>query len=125
MGTIQMRIGQVTVLVETAAVGGSEFTSRNANPAEHLQDLWPRAQAAIVEIASSTAEMIRDTARRAAAPSAVEVEFGLKFSAKGGIILSEASGEASLKVKLVYGQVTPVPESPESESQEDAGAARA
>ncbi|WP_090946042.1 CU044_2847 family protein [Nonomuraea jiangxiensis] len=123
MGTIPMRIGQATVVVETTAVSGSEFTSRGANPAEHLQDLWPRAQATIAEIASSTAAMIRDTGRRAAAPSAVEVEFGLKFSAKGSIILSEASGEASLKVKLVYGQVMPVPESPEP--QEDAEAAPA
>ncbi|MFI6498067.1 CU044_2847 family protein [Nonomuraea typhae] len=115
MGMIPMQVGQATVLVETAGMSGSELTSRGANAAEHLHDLWPRAQQAIVEIASSTAAMIRDTARRAAAPTAVEVEFGLKFSAKGSIILSEASGEASLKVKLVYGQVTPGPEPEQQE----------
>jgi hypothetical protein len=32
----------------------------------------------------------------------VEVEFGLKFSASGGVIMAGVAGEASLKVTLGY-----------------------
>ncbi len=37
-------------------------------------------------------------------PSTVEVEFGLKFDAEAGAILSKAGMEASVNIKLVWGQ---------------------
>ena len=54
-----------------------------------------------MEIAASTATALRQ-AGRAARPDALEVEFGVKFSAKGDIIVAGASGEVTLKVKLTY-----------------------
>ena len=43
-----------------------------------------------------------DKAGAAARPDRVEVEFGLKFSASGGVIMAGVAGEASLKVTLGY-----------------------
>ena len=60
-----------------------------------------RAQETIIAVAKSTADMI-DKAGTAARPDGLEVEFGLKFSASGGVIMAGASGEASLKVTLTY-----------------------
>ena len=43
-----------------------------------------------------------DRAGAAARPDRVEVEFGLKFSASGAVIMAGVAGEASLKVTLGY-----------------------
>jgi hypothetical protein len=64
-------------------------------------EAFTRAQEAILEVARSTAQMI-DRAGAAARPDRVEVEFGLKFSASGTVIMAEVAGEASLKVTLGY-----------------------
>ena len=58
-------------------------------------------QDAIIEVAKSTAEMI-DKAGAGARPDRVEVEFGLKFSASGTVIMAGVAGEASLQVTLGY-----------------------
>jgi hypothetical protein len=60
-----------------------------------------------VEIARSTAVMIGQTAG-AARPDHVAVEFGLKFSASGTVIMAGVAGEASLKVTLTYDTAGPV-----------------
>ena len=67
----------------------------------NVLEAFGRAQDAIVEVAKSTAGMI-DKAGAAARPDQVEVEFGLKFSASGGVIMAGVAGEASLKVTLGY-----------------------
>jgi hypothetical protein len=43
-----------------------------------------------------------EKAGAAARPDRVDVEFGLKFSASGGVIMAGVAGEASLKVTLGY-----------------------
>lgn len=47
-------------------------------------------------------ETLRKTSARAARPDQLEVEFGLKFSAKDDVIGAGAAGEATLRVKIVY-----------------------
>jgi hypothetical protein len=56
---------------------------------------------AAIEVAKSTAQMI-EQAGAAARPDRVDVEFGLKFSASGTVIMAGVAGEASLKVTLGY-----------------------
>jgi hypothetical protein len=99
---IPVRVGEVEVLVETTAVAGSEPTSRVDAAVDRVGEAFVRAQNAIVEIATSTVETIRKTTARAARPDQLEVEFGLKFSAKGDVIVAGAAGEATLRVKIVY-----------------------
>ena len=69
--------------------------------AGNVLEAFGRAQEAIIEVAKSTAQMI-EKAGAAARPDRVEVEFGLKFSASGGVIMAGVAGEASLKVTLGY-----------------------
>ncbi|MGW2700950.1 CU044_2847 family protein [Streptomyces sp. NPDC001340] len=101
---IPVDVGGVQVLVEATDVRlpGSEPTAtRPGNLAGRVQDAFEQAQSTIVEIATSTAAALGQ-AGRAARPDALEVEFGVKFSAKGDIIVAGASGEVTLKVKLTY-----------------------
>jgi hypothetical protein len=74
---------------------------RAAQAAGSVLEAFGRAQDAIIEVAKSTAQMI-DKAGAAARPDRVDVEFGLKFSASGTVIIAGVAGEASLKVTLGY-----------------------
>ena len=97
---IPVRIGDVELLVETVPVAGSEPTSSLDEAGRRVVEAFERAQAAIVEMGSSVAETVRRLARRAARPDRVEVEFGLKFTAQGKVIVAGASAEAALRVLL-------------------------
>ena len=99
---IPVRVGDIEIEVEAVPVAGTEATSgRTARAAGSVLEAFGRAQDAIVEVAKSTAEMI-EKAGAAAPPDRVEVEFGLKFSASGTVIMAGVAGEASLKVTLGY-----------------------
>jgi Trypsin-co-occurring domain 1 len=99
---IPVRVGAVVIEAEAVPVSGTEPTSgRVSRAAENVADAFGRAQETIVEVARSTAVMI-ERAGDAARPDRVEVEFGLKFSASGGVIMAGVAGEASLKVTLSY-----------------------
>lgn len=100
---IEVRVGDALVLVETVPVAGSEFTSGKADKAaEHVLGAFERAQATIVQVAASTVDTVKAAAKRGAHPDRLEVEFGLKFTVSGDVLVAGASGEAGLLVRLVY-----------------------
>jgi hypothetical protein len=100
---IPVRVGDVEVLVEAVPVAGTEPTAgRVGRVAEQAGEAFGRAQDVIVGVAVSTAEMIGRAAARAARPDRVEVEFGLRFSATGSVIMGGVTGEATLRVLLSY-----------------------
>jgi hypothetical protein len=94
-------VGDIVVEVEAVTVAGTQPTASPAKAAEKVREAFGQAQETIVQIAKSTAQMI-DRAGAAARPDRVDVEFGLKFSASGGVIMAGVAGEASLKVTLSY-----------------------
>jgi hypothetical protein len=99
---IPVRVGDIEIEVEAVQVAGTEATSgRTAKAAGNVLEAFGRAQETIIEVAKSTAAMI-DRAGAAARPDRVEVEFGLKFTASGGVIMAGVSGEASLTITLGY-----------------------
>jgi hypothetical protein len=99
---IPVRVGDIEIEVEAVPVAGTEPTSGTAaRAAGNVLEAFGRAQDAIIEVAKSTAQMI-DKAGAAARPDRVDVEFGLKFSASGTVIMAGVAGEASLKVTLGY-----------------------
>jgi hypothetical protein len=51
---------------------------------------------------ASLATTIADLEERSVRPDHVEIEFGLKFSAQGNVIVAAAAGEASLRVMVAY-----------------------
>jgi hypothetical protein len=77
----------------------------------------------VEEIAVSTAQTIGRIARRVGNPDQVAVEFGVKISAKGDVILAGASAEASLNVKIVYGAGGHPPLSQQDEDAKPEGSA--
>jgi hypothetical protein len=100
---IPVRVGGVEIEVEAVVVAGTEATAggRVSKAAGGVLDAFSRAEEAILAVARSTAETI-DRAGAAARPDRVEVEFGLRFSSSGGVIMAGVAGEASLKVTLGY-----------------------
>jgi hypothetical protein len=99
---IPVQVGDIQIEVEAVQVAGTQPTSGKAGRAAgNVLEAFGRAQDAIIEVARSTAQMI-DRAGATARPDRVDVEFGLKFSATGGVIMAGVAGEASLKVTLSY-----------------------
>ena len=99
---IPVRVGDMEIEVEAVPVAGTEATSgRAAKAAGNVVEAYSRAQDAIIEVAKSTSQMI-EKAGASARPDRVEVEFGLKFSASGTVIMAGVAGEATLKVTLGY-----------------------
>jgi site-specific recombinase len=106
---IPVTVGNIEVLVETVAVARTEPTAGRAQRAlESAADTFAQAQQVIVEVARSTAEVIEKVATQAARPDHLEVEFGLCFSATGGIIMvAGATAGATLRVLLSYDARSP------------------
>jgi hypothetical protein len=102
VAVIPLRVGEDELLVEVVQIAGSEPTSRLDTARDRAVDAFDRAKQAIVTMATSTAEIAGELSRRAVEPQTVEVEFGLKFSAQGNVIVAGGSGEATLTVRLTY-----------------------
>lgn len=98
---LPVRVGDVDLLVETVTVAGSEPTGVS-DAAERVLGAFVAAESAVEAICERVARIVESTAAKAARPSSLVVEFGLKFSAKGNVIVAGASGEASLKVTITY-----------------------
>jgi Trypsin-like peptidase domain/Trypsin-co-occurring domain 1 len=70
---------------------------------DQIIDAFAAAQVAIVELASSTADVVEKLGQRARRPDQLEVEFGLSFTAKGNVNRgwrrsgSSAAGEGGLR----------------------------
>lgn len=99
-----VRVGTVELLVETVPVAGSEQTSgrRLDEAGRRVVDAFDRAEEAIVEIAGKLAGTVAELGRRSTRPEQVQVQFGLKFTAQGNVIVAGASAEASLQVTISY-----------------------
>jgi hypothetical protein len=97
-----MDVGGVEILVETVRLPGTEPVSRLGDATAEVREAFTRAQSTIAEIATTTAQRIWHAGGRAVRPDAVEIQFGVKFSAQGHVIVAGASAEATLNVKLVY-----------------------
>jgi Trypsin-co-occurring domain 1 len=96
----RVQIGEVELLVETerGPAAGSEQTGRLRDSAEKVVDAFDEVQTAVIAIAGrlvAAADAIPE-------PTSIEVEFGLKFTAEGNVVLAGASAEASLSFKMTY-----------------------
>lgn len=99
---VPMRVGEVDLLVETVSVAGTEPPSGLDKVGDRIVDAFAAAREAIVEVASSTAEVVGQLGQRARRPDQLEVEFGLSFTAKGNVIVVGGEAGAALRVKVVY-----------------------
>ncbi|TDE33883.1 hypothetical protein E1295_37580 [Nonomuraea mesophila] len=99
---IPAEIGGVPVLIEAVAGPGREPTSRGERRTELLEDMFARAQTVIESIALSAMDVRKKLASHVIPPDQVEVQFGVKFSTQGQIVIASAGMEASLAVKLIF-----------------------
>jgi hypothetical protein len=99
---VPVQVGGVDLLVETVAVAGTEPTSGLGKAGERIIDAFGQARTAIVEVAASTAEVVKKLGEQTRCPKQLEVEFGLSFSAKGNVIVVGGEAGATLRVKVVY-----------------------
>jgi hypothetical protein len=104
--SIAVTVGDTEVLVETVTVttpGTEQTAGRTQRMLENAADAFGQAEQVILNVAKTTAEMIEKAAARAARPDHVEIEFGLSFSATGGIVMvAGATAGATLRVLLAY-----------------------
>ncbi|WP_210571682.1 CU044_2847 family protein [Streptomyces sp. GESEQ-4] len=100
---VPTRVGGVEVLVETVPVPGSERTSGRLEEAgQRVVEAFDRAQETITALASQLAGTLAAMGERAVRPDHVEVQFGLSFTAQGGIVVAGVGSQASLQVTLSY-----------------------
>lgn len=97
---ITVRVDDTDLLVETPASrpAGTESTSA----ADRAADAFGRAQDAILAVSIKVADTIGKLLDRGARPNKVEVEFGLKFTTTGNVIVASGSAEVALKVTVGY-----------------------
>ena len=98
---IAVQVGDVEVLVETARVAGTEDTSSGGR-VQKVADAFDRAKDSIVAVSTKVAQTVNELADAGARPDRVDVEFGLKFTTKGGVIVASGSAEVALKVVIGY-----------------------
>jgi hypothetical protein len=85
------------IATNNAVRGGSSSNDRGV--IENAQQSLDKALQPLKEISNSIIDCIRNISN---APQEVEVELGLKFTAKAGIILTSLDSEAHLKVSLKW-----------------------
>ncbi len=87
---LPLKVGNETILVE--AVAGQTVASVNP-PTDKLED----SLGALTAIGKAMKGALKGVGAKEA-----EVTLGIKFSATGSIIVSEATAEASMEVKLTF-----------------------
>lgn len=104
MGTrlIETRLGNEIVLVEAVVTPGSEPTAAPAEAAVKVLGAFDAAQRVIVDVAKRVASTGKELAERAVQPDEIQVEFSLKITTTGSIVVASGSTEALLVVKLTY-----------------------
>jgi hypothetical protein len=116
-----MKVGDVSLLVETSPEAASALAPRVDAPVGQLENAFTNAQNAIAAIASSTVNAIRNAAEAAAHPDQIEVAFGLSFSAQGDVIVAGASGSATLQVTLCYQKALSKPDGQPAQADAKSG----
>jgi len=99
--TVETTVDGIALLIEVSTVG-TEEVSRLDRARGNVSEAFDRAQESIAAIASATVATIHRLRHRAAQPDEMQVKFGLKFAASGGVIVAGVSSEATLEVVLTY-----------------------
>lgn len=99
---VHAEIAGIPILIEAVIEPGTEPTSSRSRPTDRTQELFKRAYEVIEQIATSTAELGKRIAAHTKEADKLEIQFGLKFSTQGNIIIAGIGAESSLNVKLTY-----------------------
>ena len=90
-----------TIYVEVETPYGSEDTTSLNEVLEGTKDAFELARIAILGVAKNLFSAI-NTLDQSITPDEFGLEFGIKFSAEGNVILAKTGTEANLKVSMLY-----------------------
>lgn len=93
-----LSIGDREILVEVVTPTGSQPTSRLQDAAGRVVDAFGEVEQAVRAICGRLISIADELPE----PADVEVQFGLKFTAEGNVVLAGASAEASLSITVKY-----------------------
>ncbi|WP_189269960.1 CU044_2847 family protein [Actinomadura citrea] len=99
----ELTFGDQTVLVSTVVQAGTEETSAAEGLRDRAVDALENAGEAIEAVAKSISGTAERLAKAAIAPTGIEVELGLAFTAQGGVVVAGGAVQASIVVHLSYG----------------------
>ncbi|MFI9639417.1 CU044_2847 family protein [Micromonospora sp. NPDC051925] len=77
-------------------------------PGDRFRSMLPEAEEVIGKFAVVAARIAKQVADQAGKPDQLELQFGVKFSAQGKIVLGSASAEGNISVKVIYGSAARV-----------------
>ena len=89
-------------MVATVLPSGSQPTSAAEKLRERSVDALQEAGSTIEAVAKGTVETASRLTKAALAPASIEVEIGIAFTAKGGVIIAGGEVEASIVIHLTY-----------------------
>ncbi|HUB38580.1 MAG TPA: CU044_2847 family protein [Streptosporangiaceae bacterium] len=98
----ELRFGEETVMVATVLPPGSQPTSVADKLRERSIDALHEVESTIEAVAKGTVETAGRLTKSALAPASIEVELGIAFTAKGGVIIAGGEVEASIVIHLTY-----------------------
>jgi hypothetical protein len=98
----ELRFGDQTVTVAAVLPAGTESTSAAERLRERAVDALEQARSAIEAVAKSSAETADRLKKAAMAPTSVEVELGIAFTAQGGVVVAGGGVQASIVFHLNY-----------------------
>lgn len=99
---VQVRLGEGTVWVEAVVPPGTQPTAALDKAADRVLDAFEAVPGAIADLATKVSSAVEDLASRSVRPDEVGVEFGLKLTTTGSLIVASGTGQASLLVKVTY-----------------------
>lgn len=102
MTAIPVMLNGTQIYVEPVIQAGSQAMGRLSDAREQVMDVASDLDKTIASLAASGVNAILRQQNTIQRPEAFEIEFGLKFSAEGRILVAGASADASLVVRLKY-----------------------
>jgi len=99
---VPARLGDVSLVIETIQLPGSEPTAGLRDVTARISDAFEKAHEAISELADRLAATVKELEDRGKQPDHLGLEFGLSFTVEGNLLFVSSSADASLKVTISY-----------------------
>ena len=99
--TIATEVNGTTIYIETEPNYGVEQTSAAEKAIEQVGSALEGAKTVIGSVANELSEYILSLDNKIT-PDSFALEFGIKFSAEGSVIVSKVGAEATIKVTMTY-----------------------
>lgn len=98
---IEAKVNGKTIYIETEFVPGSEEVSAAKKTMGEVENAMTQARETIISVAESLFSSVK-AIDQALTPDEFLLEFAIKFTAEGQVVVAKASAEAGIKVALTY-----------------------